>query len=412
MRIGVLGAGISGLSIAKLLSPNHDVEVLEQNSFIGGIARTKNINGIAYHPIGGHCFNSKYPEVLDFVFKEVLPKENWHSVKRKAVIRFKNHIIPYPIEYSINEIFKFDNNLAIDIAKDFLSTNENSQPENLEEWFRVKFGNTLSDHYFIPYNHKIWNNHPKKMSYEWVKDKLPIPNKDSFIRNFFEKQNDEMAHHTFFYPKENHQNSFINALAQDLNITLNYSVKTISKLKDGFGWSINNDKEYDLIITTLPLNIVPTLVENCPADILSSAKKLKYNKVTTMFWESLPNQNTWTYIPDKNSIFHRHIHIGNFNSPNKNYTITEAIGEKTFEEMETCGGNDPSLIKPLDYNVSDHAYVVFDENYEKSKLIVKGYLDENGLMTLGRFGEWEYYNMDICIKKSLELCKLIKQKYS
>src|SRR5690606_4810841 len=124
------------------------------------------------------------------------------------------------------------------------------------------------------------------------------------------------------------QNSFINALAQDLNITLNYSVKTISKLKDGFGWSINNDKEYDLIITTLPLNIVPTLVENCPADILSSAKKLKYNKVTTMFWESLPNQNTWTYIPDKNSIFHRHIHIGNFNSPNKNYTITEAIGEK------------------------------------------------------------------------------------
>ncbi|HET8828224.1 MAG TPA: NAD(P)-binding protein, partial [Pelobium sp.] len=154
MRIGVLGAGISGLSIAKLLSPNHDVEVLEQNSFIGGIARTKNINGIAYHPIGGHCFNSKYPEVLDFVFKKVLPKENWHSVKRKAVIRFKNHIIPYPIEYSINEIFKFDNNLAIDIAKDFLSTNENSQPENLEEWFRVKFGNTLSDHYFIPYNHK------------------------------------------------------------------------------------------------------------------------------------------------------------------------------------------------------------------------------------------------------------------
>ncbi len=411
MRIGVLGAGISGLSIAKLLSPYYDVEVLEKNSFVGGIARTKNIEGIAYHPVGGHCFNSKHQEVLDFVFNQVLPKENWHSVKRKAVIRFKNQIIPYPIEYAVKEVFKFDKVLAINIVKDFLATTENPYAKNLEEWFKEKFGNTLSEHYFIPYNRKIWGIHPKEMSFEWVKDKLPIPNKDSFTRNLFEEQSDTMAHYTFFYPKDNYQNSFIKALAKDLNITLNYSVNTINKQEQSSKWTINNDREYDLIINTLPLNIVPTLVNHCPESILSVAKKLKYNKVTTMFWESVPNHNTWTYIPDEDSIFHRYIHIGNFNNPNKNYTITEAIGEKTFEEMEACGKKDSSLIKPLDYNVSDHAYVVFDENYESSKLAVKNYLEEIGILTLGRFGEWEYYNMDICIKKSLEMCELIKEKY-
>lgn len=408
MRIGVLGAGISGLSIAKLLSPFHEVEVLERNSFVGGIARTKNIDGVAYHPIGGHCFNSKYPEVLDFVFNQVLAKENWYSIKRKAVIRFKNHIIPYPIEYSIKEIFKFDKDLAIDIVKDFLAANESTNPKNLEEWFRGKFGNTLSDHYFIPYNNKIWNIHPKEMSYEWVKDKLPIPDKNSFTRNFFEEQCDKMDHHTFFYPKNNHQNCFIKALATELNITLNYRVKTIKKTSC---WVINDNKEYDLIINTLPLNIVPSLIVDCPLPILDSAKRLKYNKVSTMFWESIPNKNTWTYIPDKNSIFHRYIHIGNFNNPNKNYTITEAIGDLSYQDMEAQGRKDASLISALDYNVSDHAYVVFDENYENCKNNVKSYLKEIGLLTLGRFGEWEYYNMDVCIKKSLEMCELVKERY-
>lgn len=53
MRIGVLGAGISGLSIARLLKDDFEVEVLEKESVIGGIARTRDVNGMAYHVNGG-----------------------------------------------------------------------------------------------------------------------------------------------------------------------------------------------------------------------------------------------------------------------------------------------------------------------------------------------------------------------
>lgn len=411
MKIGVLGAGISGLSLSKLLGPYHQVEILESNSKIGGIARTRNINGVAYHLTGGHCFNSKHPEVLNFVFNDVLPKEKWNLISRKAAIQFQNNIIPYPIEYSIKDIYKFNPNLAIDIVNDFISTVDNQNFENLEQWFRIKFGHTLAENYFIPYNCKIWNIHPSEMSHVWVKDKLPIPDKNSFIRNFFEQQSDYMSHYTFYYPQNNHLNTFIESLAKDSSITINYKVEQIKYDNKNHNWVINNDKTYDLIISTIPLNVIPSLILNCPQNIIEAAEKLKYNKVTTMIWESLKTENTWTYIPKKNSIFHRYIHISNFSNSKKNYTITEAIGEKSFLEMEECGKNDPFLVKPLDYHVSNHAYVVFDQNYNESKLIVKEYLEKIGLFTLGRFGEWEYYNMDICIKKSIDLANFIRNNF-
>ena len=67
MKIGILGAGITGLSAAKMLHKHFDVEVLEKNDVCGGIARTKDVNGVAYHKVGGHCFNSKHKEVLNFI---------------------------------------------------------------------------------------------------------------------------------------------------------------------------------------------------------------------------------------------------------------------------------------------------------------------------------------------------------
>ena len=49
MKIAVIGAGISGMSVARLLKDDFEVEVLEKESVVGGIARTKEVNGIAYH---------------------------------------------------------------------------------------------------------------------------------------------------------------------------------------------------------------------------------------------------------------------------------------------------------------------------------------------------------------------------
>ena len=348
MKIGVLGAGISGLTIAKLLSKHHEVELLEKNSNIGGIARTKEIEGVTFHLTGGHCFNSKHKEVLDFVFDEIMPITEWHKVKRDAVIKFKDNEISYPIEFAIKEIYNFDKDLALRITRDFLNADDDKVYLNLEEWFRKKFGDTLSEEYFLPYNEKIWNNKPSEMHPAWVEGKLPIPDKESFFSGLLNLSKDKMPHSEFFYPNSNNQNTFIDALAQGLKIELNYKVCSIRKVKDSNSWLVNEELNYDLLISTLPLNVFPSLIVDCPDDVILASQTLRYNKVSTMLWESRPTNRTWTYIPDKGSIFHRYIHIGNFFLPRSNHTITEVIGVRSEEEMIENGKKDSFLIKPLD----------------------------------------------------------------
>jgi len=399
MKIAVIGAGISGLSVARMLAQKHDVEVLETENVIGGIAKTKQVNGITFHKTGGHCFNSKYQEVLDFVFS-IYPVEKWNKIERIAKIFFKERLVSYPIEFSLKEIFDFDQELVYRIIEDLFIENK-LKPNNLEDWFIKKFGRTLAEEYFIPYNQKIWGKPPSSMSYEWVHDKLPIPNKREIISALLKDTKDDMPHAYFYYPKTNNQQDFISALATDINIRFSFNVKRIERVDNA--WLINGTRWYDAVISTIPLNILPKLICGVSSDVLYACDRLKYNKVTTMLWEAETTNNTWTYFPSKDTIFHRHIHIGNFFRPKTNHIITEAMGDISEERMVEEGKKFKHLIKPLSYHSSEHAYVIYDENYASSKKIILDYLCGIGLHTLGRFGEWEYFNMDLCIKSAIEV---------
>ena len=402
MKILILGAGITGLSIGKLLHNKADVTILEKEPVIGGIARTRTVNGVAYHTVGGHCFNSKYPEVLDFVFS-LLPKENWHLIQRLSMIDMGKYEVPYPIEFSVKEIFHHEPELAYRITADFLTANDDKNYENLEDWFRKKFGNALCDRYFIPYNTKIWGKNPREMDYQWVQDKLPLPDKQAFFKSLVDTNRDTMPHSAFYYPNTNNQNTLLEALAEGLNIKLNESVKEIKR--DGNKWIINGIYEADKIISTLPLDLLPSYITDAPDAILEQSHLLKYNRVSNVLWESQPTDKTWTYRPASDTIFHRYIHIGSYFKPAANYTITECVGAHSFEEMVESGKKDPFLIRPISHNVSERAYVVFDENREKAVGSILEWLESNGIISIGRFGRWEYYNMDICIKQSMETAR-------
>ncbi|EAH4814224.1 TPA: NAD(P)-binding protein [Campylobacter coli] len=412
-KIGIIGAGISGMSIARLLKDDFEVEVLEKFNNVGGIAKTKDVGGKPYHINGGHCFNSKFDDVLDFVFNTVLDKDKWNYLPRKAEILFKNNWVTYPIEFSIKEIDSFDTSLAFQITKEMFNASY-EKGKNLEEWFINHFGLTLAKEYFIPYNTKIWGIAPKNMDNVWIEDekqmKLPVPTKESFYKSLVGKITDKMSHAAFYYPKTNNQNTFIEAIGEGVDILTNYDVKDITK--ENNQWIVNGEKKYDILINTSPLDLIPQILKNIPIKALSCFNKLKYNKVTNIFWETDGSLDiTWGYIPDPSIGFHRISNTGSIVQPKGNFCTTEAIGEIPYDRLVEEGQKIPFLKKPLDYNVTEHAYVFFDLNYTKAKTGAISYLDSLGIYSHGRFGEWEYYNMDVCIKRSIDLAKNIKEKY-
>lgn len=412
-KIGIIGAGISGMSIARLLKDDFEVEILEKSNNVGGIARTRDIGGKPYHINGGHCFNSKFDDVLDFVFNTVLDKDKWNYLPRKAEILFKNNWVTYPIEFSIKEIDGFDTSLAFQITKEMFNASY-EKGKNLEEWFINHFGLTLAKEYFIPYNTKIWGIAPKNMDNVWIEDekqmKLPVPTKESFYKSLVSKTTDKMSHAAFYYPKTNNQNTFIEAIGEGVDILTNYDVKDITK--ENNQWIVNGEKKYDILINTSPLDLIPQILKNIPIKALSYFNKLKYNKVTNIFWETDGSLDiTWGYIPDPSIGFHRISNTGSIVQPKGNFCTTEAIGEIPYDRLVEEGQKIPFLKKPVDYNVTEHAYVFFDLNYAQAKAGAISYLDSLGIYSHGRFGEWEYYNMDVCIKRSIDLAKNIKEKY-
>ena len=64
-KIGILGGGIAGLSLAYFLREK-SVAVLEKEKKVGGLCRSYHAGGVAYD-IGPHIMFSKNPRVLEFM---------------------------------------------------------------------------------------------------------------------------------------------------------------------------------------------------------------------------------------------------------------------------------------------------------------------------------------------------------
>ena len=69
-KIAIIGAGISGLSSAHFLKDHYDVTVFEKESTPGGLIRCERVGDNLFHTCGGHIFNSKRQDVLDWFWSK------------------------------------------------------------------------------------------------------------------------------------------------------------------------------------------------------------------------------------------------------------------------------------------------------------------------------------------------------
>ncbi|MDQ4138887.1 MAG: NAD(P)-binding protein, partial [Bacteroidota bacterium] len=203
-KISIIGAGISGLSAARLLSPVAEVEILDKCDKVGGLIKCDYINGNLFHKVGGHVFNSKNKDVLDWFWAPFDLENEFLKTKRKAKIFYNGKLIGYPLE---NYLYEFGKDLVQKVISELMEIQKNTakepfEYENFEEFLKGNFGDTLYNLYFKPYNQKIWNTDLSKVALEWLEGKLPMPNiKDIFISNIVKEEESSMVHATFYYPK-------------------------------------------------------------------------------------------------------------------------------------------------------------------------------------------------------------------
>lgn len=126
MKIAIIGAGISGLSMAHLLKDKgNEVVLYERNSEPGGLIRCKRVDGSLYHICGGHVFNSKRQDVLDWFWNRFNRDEEFTKADRNSVVFMEDgKEIPYPIE---NHAYLFSDEKLKYFISDLLQISNNQQ---------------------------------------------------------------------------------------------------------------------------------------------------------------------------------------------------------------------------------------------------------------------------------------------
>lgn len=126
-KIAIIGAGVSGLTAAHQLNDRYAVKIYEKESRPGGLIKCERINGSLFHICGGHVFNSKRQDVLDWFWKLFKCDEEFTKTDRNSVVfmdkdesSMKYNAVPYPIE---NHMFCFSEDIQKSFIRDILNIN-------------------------------------------------------------------------------------------------------------------------------------------------------------------------------------------------------------------------------------------------------------------------------------------------
>ena len=165
-KVAIVGAGISGLSTGHFLKDRYDVTLYEKECIPGGLIRCDNTRGV-FHLCGGHVFNSKRQDVLDWFWGHFDREKEFVKAERNSVVFLNDQLhIPYPIE---NHMYLADEKIQHHFIQDLISISkeEGHQPNNFEDFLRHRFGETLYQLYFNPYNQKVWRRPLNTVPLSW-----------------------------------------------------------------------------------------------------------------------------------------------------------------------------------------------------------------------------------------------------
>lgn len=419
----VLGAGLCGLSAAyHLQQKNADFLVIEREGRAGGLARTESRDGFSFdHSI--HILYTRDASVTRLICDDLLAG-NIGRQQRQSYCHTEGVYTEYPYQtnqYGLSTETIVDNLLGLIRARAAAS----DAPLHFEEWIYQTFGSGIANRFMIPYNRRQWAWDLKDMSCDWIADRVPMPELREVLYGALSRS--ERKHgpnQEFWYPLDGGiealPRAFVRHIATERLVTSS-CVTAIDCPGRAVEVASGQRVRFERIISTLPIPVTIRLMGKAvPEEIVRRAEALKHNVVHTVnvgfeLDRSHSRQEMhWAYYAGEDLVFHRASFPGAFSSgmtpPNcgsVQVEISESVHrpldrttlvQRALEDLRRVGIiTARTRLRTTAIVTLDPAYVIYDRQHRENVRVVRDYLTEAGIDSRGRFGEWEYFNMDQAI---------------
>lgn len=374
-RILVVGAGISGLTLARVLAEDgFEVIVLEKRQTIGGnLYDFVDGNGIRIQTYGPHIFHTEYEEVFKFLSRFT----EWELYEHRVLGLIDGKFVPVPFNLtSLEELFEKD---KAEYLKEVLISEVGlgkkvpilTLMEHKDERVRT-FAKFVYDKVFAYYTFKQWGMKPEEMGEAVGRVPVYVSYEDRYFTDRFQYQ-----------PKHGYTKLAEN-LADHPNITVKLGEDALEKLTVGDGALLYCGKPFG-----------GRVVFTGRIDELFREKygALPYRSLDFVF----ETHDTASYQP----------------SAVVNYTTSEEFTRISEFTKFTCKPADKTVIVK-EYSkacgAGDVPYYPIPK--EECRSMYARYLADaekiDNLYLLGRLANYKYVNTDVAVKNALALAEQIK----
>ncbi|MBL7895811.1 MAG: FAD-dependent oxidoreductase [Bacteroidia bacterium] len=426
MKIAVIGAGPAGMTAGyELAKQIKDVDVYEAGPSVGGMAKTIELWNQKVD-IGPHRFFSNDTRVNE-LWLEVVGND-YEMVDRLTRIYYNKKFFHYPIKafnaLSNMGVFKAASCMVYYGVEKISPTKDIS---TFEGWVTNRFGKKLYQIFFKTYTEKLWGIPCNVLDADFAAQRIKKFSLGEAIKTalFGNSGKHKTLVDQFAYP---HGGTGVvyERMAQFVkdkggNVFLNTPVKKVIT-KNGKACALELEdgtvKEYDHIISSMPLSLMVSRLPEVPQNIKKAAQELKFRN-TVIVYLNVQAKNlfpdNWLYVHSADLQMGRLTNFRNWVPQlyGKEESTICALEYWCYDEDEFWNKSDKELIElgKIELRktgligkaeISDgfvykihRCYPVYSTGYKERLKPVEDYLSSvQNLHVIGRYGAFKYNNQD------------------
>lgn len=433
-RTAIIGAGPAGLAAAYELSKaGEGVDLYEATERVGGLSASIQLWGHTVD-LGPHRFFTRDEQVKRLWLDAARGDYIW--VWRKTSILYNEKLFRYPFE-PLEIPFKLGTGETIRCLISFARERwcPTEQDGSLESWLCKRFGRRLFEIFFKSYNEKLWGLNCRELHADFAAQRIRQFSLSGAIVNAFSGK--RCRHRTlidrFAYPISGSgmvysriAKSFEKNGGRVFLKTPVLRVLTDSRKVKGLYLANGIRRDYDTVVSSMPLNELLQSLSEAPAWILECGRQLSFRSTIIVYLRvanpRLWNDN-WIYINSSNELTGRITNFRNW-SPHLYGDSKDTIlgleywceeGDQMWRKansdlvhLATKEAIAAKLIAGRDLIRNGHvhrvskSYPIYRKGYRSVIESLRLFLDSvAGLHVIGRYGSFKYNNQDHSIKMGL-----------